>query len=484
MDASTVDDYERLELFIDGVWRQGSDGRSEPVINPATEEVLGTLPHASRSDLDEALAAAQKGFDLWRKTHATERARILRTVADLMRANVDSLACIATLEQGKPIHEAVLEVQSTAEGLEWLGEEAKRVYGKVLPTMPNGAGQKLIHEPIGVVLGLSPWNWPSMMPATKIGHAIAAGCSIIIKPSEETPGSAIAVARLFEQAGLPKGVLNIIFGVPAEISAYLIASPVIRKVSFTGSTSVGKRLYRLCADGMKKITMELGGHSPVIIFDDVDIEQVAALSAAKKFRNCGQACVSPTRFFVHDAVADKFISRFSEVARSLKVSNGLEPDVQMGPLANARRIETMDELVSDARERGARIATGGNRIGNRGFFWEPTVLVDPPPHSMIMHLEPFGPLAPISRWSNLDEVVAQANSLPYGLASYAFTRSQKRAEEMADVLQAGMIGLNSFDIASTAAPFGGIKDSGIGREGGTEGLLEFMTPKTITQLNV
>jgi succinate-semialdehyde dehydrogenase/glutarate-semialdehyde dehydrogenase len=484
METRTVDGYERLELFIDGRWRQGSTGKSGPVINPATEEVLGALPYASKDDLNEALAAAQRGFDVWRKTSATERGRILRKVADLMLASIDSLARIATLEQGKPLHEAKLEIESTAEGLEWLSEETKRIYGKVLPPTRSGAVQEVLFEPVGVVLGLSPWNWPATMPATKIAHALAAGCSIIIKPAEETPGSAIAIARLFEKAGLPKGVLNVVFGVPSEVSSYLIASSIVRKVSFTGSTTVGKHLYRLCAEGMKKITMELGGHSPVIVFDDVDVEAVATASAARKYRNCGQACVSPTRFLVHDAIADKFISRFTEVAKHLKVGNGLETGVQMGPTANLRRIAAMEELVSDARDRGAKITAGGKRIGNRGFFWEPTVLSDLPADSKIMHLEPFGPLAPISRWSSYDDVIAQANGLPYGLAAYAFTRSQKRAGEVADALQAGMVGVNSFEIAGSAVPFGGVKDSGIGREGGTEGLLEFMVPKAVTHLKI
>jgi succinate-semialdehyde dehydrogenase/glutarate-semialdehyde dehydrogenase len=484
MKPGMTDGYERLALFIDGQWRQGSTGKSEPVINPATEEVLGLLPHASKDDLDEALAAAQRGFDVWRKTCAIDRGQILRTVADLMLANIDALARIATLEQGKPLHEAKLEIMSTAEALEWLGEEAKRINGKVLPRTRSGAVQEVLYEPVGVVLGLSPWNWPSMMPVTKIGHALAAGCSIIIKPAEETPGSAIAVARLFEKAGLPKGVLNVVFGVPSDISSHSIASPIVRKVSFTGSAAVGKHLYRLCADGMKKITMELGGHSPVIVFDDVDVEEVATASAAKKYRNCGQACVSPTRFLVHDAIADRFIARFTEVAKNIKVGNGLEAGVQMGPTANSRRIEAMEELVSDARDRGAKITAGGKRIGNRGFFWEPTVMTDLPADSKIMHLEPFGPLAPISRWSSYDDVIAQANGLPYGLAAYAFTKSQKRAAEVADALQAGMVGLNSFEIAGSAVPFGGIKDSGIGREGGTEGLLEFMVAKAVTHLKV
>lgn len=479
-----INGYERLELFIDGRWRQGSAGQSEPVINPATEEILGDLPHASRDDLDEALSSAQRGFELWRKTSVAERGRVLKVAAELMRANIDRLARIVTLEQGKPLHDARREISSTAESLEWLSEEAKRIYGKVLPSTLAGAVQEVIYEPVGVVLALSPWNYPSMMPVTKIGHAIAAGCSIIVKPAEETPGSAIAAARLFEKAGLPKGVLNIVFGVPSEISSHLIASPIVKKVSFTGSTAVGKHLFRLCADGMKKITMELGGHSPVIVFDDVDVEDVAQKAAVAKYENAGQSCISPTRFFVHHAVVDRFIDRFAEVAQHLEVGNGLQAGVQMGPTANSRRIESVESFVSDARDRGATVRAGGKRIGQRGFFWEPTVLANVSPDAMIMNLEPFGPIAPICPWSSIDDVITQANALPYGLASYAFTASQKRAREMADALQAGMVGLNSFGIYGSAVPFGGIKDSGVGREGGIEGLLEFMVPKAVTQLNV
>jgi succinate-semialdehyde dehydrogenase/glutarate-semialdehyde dehydrogenase len=483
MDAHVTEGYERLELFIGGEWSQGSTGQSEPVFNPATEEVLGDLPHASKADLDRALKAAEQGFEVWRKTPAAERGRVLRTVSDLMRAEADRLARIMTLEQGKPLGEAKGEIIATADRFEFLGEEAKRIYGKILPPTPTGAVQEIVYEPVGVVLGLAPWNFPAMMPGNKIGHAIAAGCSIIVKPAEETPGSAIAIARLFERAGLPKGVLNVVFGVPAEVSSYLIASPIVRKVSFTGSVPVGKHLYRLCADGMKKITMELGGHSPVVVFDDVDVEQVATIAAGGKYRNAGQVCVAPTRFYVHDAVADKFIARFAEVSKALKVGNGLEAGVQMGPMANARRIEAMEEFVSDARDRGANVAAGGKRIGNRGYFWEPTVITDVPTDSKLMTTEPFGPLAPINRWSNFDEVVSEANGLPYGLAAYAFTNSQKRAGQVAEALQAGMVGVNSLMVAGHLVPFGGVKDSGLGREGGSEGLMEYLVSKTVTRLN-
>jgi succinate-semialdehyde dehydrogenase/glutarate-semialdehyde dehydrogenase len=480
MTTHTTDGYEKLELYIDGKWRQGSTGKSEDVINPATEEILAALPHASKEDLDEALASAQRGFEVWRKTSPNDRGKVLKAVADLMRGDADRLAKIMTLEQGKPLGEAKGEVLGTAERFEWLGEEAKRIYGKILPPTATGAIQEIVYEPVGVVVGLSPWNFPAMMPANKIGHALATGCSIIVKPAEETPGSAVAIVRLFEKAGLPKGVLNLVFGVPSEVSTHLIASPIVRKVSFTGSVPVGKHLYKLCADGMKKLTMELGGHSPVVVFDDVDVDQVATMAAGGKYRNAGQVCVSPTRFYVHDAVADKFIARFTEVARNLKVGNGLDAGVQMGPMANARRIEAMEEFVSDARDRGANITAGGKRMANQGYFWEPTVLADVPTDAKIMNLEPFGPLAPINRWSNFDDVVAQANGLPYGLAAYAFTKSQKRAGEVAEALQAGMVGVNSLMIAGHLVPFGGVKDSGIGREGGTEGLLEYMVSKTVT----
>jgi succinate-semialdehyde dehydrogenase / glutarate-semialdehyde dehydrogenase len=482
MDARVVAGYERLEMFIDGEWSPGNAPHFDEVTNPATEEVLGVVSHASTGDLDRALAAAQRGFEIWRKTSPAERARVLRTVAELLSADADRIARIMTLEQGKPLAEARAEILSAADRLEWLGEEAKRIYGKILPPTPNGAEQKVVYEPVGVVLGLSPWNFPAAIPSGKVGHALAAGCSIIVKPAEQTPGTMIAIARLFQKAGLPKGVLNVVFGVPSEVSAYLIASPIVRKISFTGSVPVGKQLYRLCAEGMKKITLELGGHSPVVIFDDVDAEQVAAIAAAGKFRNAGQVCIAPTRFYVHHAVADRFIARFTEVANNLKVGDGLQPGVQMGPMVNMRRVAAMDEFVTDARDRGAQVVAGGNRMGNRGFFWEPTVLTDVPADSSIMTVEPFGPVAPISRWSSFNDVVTQANGVSYGLAAYAFTNSQRRASEIAEALQAGVVGVNSLGVSGHMVPFGGVKDSGIGREGGAEGLLEYMVSKTVTHL--
>jgi succinate-semialdehyde dehydrogenase/glutarate-semialdehyde dehydrogenase len=393
------------------------------------------------------------------------------------------LARIMTLEQGKPLREARGELTDAAELLDWLGEEAMRIYGRLLPPV-GGARfvQTVRHEPVGVVLGLSPWNFPNILPAGKIGHAVAAGCAIIVKPAEETPGSALALARLFEQAGLPAGVLQVVFGKPAEVSSHLIASPIVRKVAFTGSVPVGKHLYELCAKGMKKVTLELGGHAPVIVFDDADIDEAVRVTALSKFANAGQVCVAPSRFYVHERVADAFTARFVEFARGVKVGNGLAEGVDIGPLANARRIAAMEAFVADARGKGAAVKIGGNRIGNRGYFFEPTVLTDVPSEASIMQVEPFGPLAPITRWRDLGEVVAAANGLCYGLTAYAFTASQRRADEMAEALEAGMVGINSMSVAGHLVPFGGVKDSGIGRVGGIEGLHEYLVTRTVSHL--
>jgi succinate-semialdehyde dehydrogenase / glutarate-semialdehyde dehydrogenase len=478
-----IEAYETPQMLIDGRWVTGSEGAGEEILNPATEEVLGILPHASREDLDRALAAAQRGYEVWRKSLPQERSRLLKRVASLIREEMKRLMTIMTLEQGKPLHESRDELASSADLLDWLGEEAMRIYSRILPSIDGGRFvQAVRYEPVGVVLGLSPWNFPNILPAGKIGHALAAGCSIIVKPAEETPGSAIALARLFERAGLPPGVLQVVFGVPAEVSSYLIGSPVVRKVAFTGSVPVGKHLYELCARGMKKVTLELGGHAPVIVFDDVDVEEVACITAASKFANAGQVCVAPSRFYVHESIADSFAARFAEIARGLRVDNGLADGVQMGPMANQRRIAAMEDFVADARDKGAGVVTGGSRIGDRAYFFAPTVLTDVPPEAKIMQVEPFGPLAPINRWTHLDDVVAAANGLPYGLTAYAFTRSLQRAGEVSEALEAGMVGVNSMSVAGHLVPFGGIKDSGIGRVGGAEGLHEYLVSKTVSHL--
>ena len=473
--------YPNLALYINGEWQPGNSGRSEPVINPATEETLGELPHASQSDLDAALAAAEYGFKVWSAKLPLERARVLKKTADLLRERVEDLGRIMTLEQGKVLAEAKMEVLMCAETFEWMAEEGKRVYGRVVPSR-FGHNNRLmvIYEPVGPVAAFTPWNFPMLMPARKLAAALAAGCSAVIKPAEETPGCTIALAQACADAGLPAGVLNVVFGVPAEVSEYIIPHPAVRKITFTGSIPVGKHLAAMAAREMKKYTMELGGHAPVVIFDDVDVDKVAKTAAAGKFRNAGQVCVSPTRFYVHEAIHDRFVQTFTDISKNLKVGNGLDESSQMGPMANPRRLDAMDDFVGDARERGAKIQTGGNRIGNQGFFFGPTVISEVNEDAKIMNEEPFGPLAPVARFSTMDEVIERANRLPVGLAAYAFTTSNKRAMALSEGLEAGLVGVNSFNIAAPEAPFGGVKDSGVGREAGSEGLLEHFHAKMVS----
>ena len=474
--------YEELSLYIDGQWCQGSTGQSEEVINPVNEEVLGVLPHASAEDLDRALAAAQRGFKAWRATPAVERGKVLRRAAELMRERSERIATTMTLEQGKPLREARLEVEFAAGVFEWYAEEGKRAYGRIIPARLPGVRQMTIQEPVGPVAAFTPWNFPATTPARKIAGALAAGCSCIIKASEETPGTCVALVRACADAGLPPGVLNLVFGVPARVSEHLIPSPVIRKISFTGSIPVGKHLTKLAAEGMKRCTMELGGHAPVVVFDDADTDKAAEIAAAGKFRNAGQVCIAPTRMYVHEAVHDRFAKRFTDIAKHLTVGDGMDESTDMGPMANARRLAAMEEFVADARKHGARIVIGGSRIGNRGYFWAPTVLTDVPDDAMVMVKEPFGPIAPITRFADFDEVVERANRLPYALAAYAFTKSAKTATEISEALESGMVGVNHLGVAMPEAPFGGIKESGYGHECGIEGLEAYMQTKFITQM--
>ncbi len=484
MDGSRAPVYEKLEMFIDGKWCQGSEGKTEDVVNPATEQPLGKLPHASKADLDRALAAAQKGFETWRKTSAYDRAKVIRKAADLFRQRGDAIAATLTMEQGKVLGEAKLEVGVSADIIEWYAEEGRRAYGRIIPGRTAGVRQMAVREPVGPVAAFTPWNFPAVTPARKIGGAVAAGCSIIIKASEETPGTCIAMVRCFQEAGLPPGVLNLVFGVPNDVSTHLIASPVIRKISFTGSIPVGKHLARMAADGMKKATMELGGHSPVIVFDDVDPVKTAEIAAAGKYRNAGQVCISPTRFFVQEKVFDKFADKFIDIAKSLKVGNGLESGTQMGPLANVRRINAMEAIVADAQGNGAKIQAGGKRIGNQGYFFQPTVVTNVDEKSKLMRDEPFGPVAPIVPFKTFDEVVKRANALEYGLAAYAFTHSTTTATAVADALESGMVGVNHLGISLPETPFGGVKESGYGHEGGIEGLDAYLITKFVTQIGV
>jgi succinate-semialdehyde dehydrogenase / glutarate-semialdehyde dehydrogenase len=473
--------YTELGLFIGGKWANGAGRKSEPVINPANEKPLADLPHASKSDLDEAVEAAKKGFETWRKTTAWDRGRVMRKAADLMRERADAIAKILTQEQGKTLAEAKGEVLAAADVIEWMGEEGKRAYGRIIPSRLPGTRQMVTQEPVGICAAFTPWNFPAITPARKIAGALGAGCSLILKASEETPGTAVEMARAFADAGLPAGVLNLVFGIPGEISEHLIAKPEIRKISFTGSIPVGKHLVKLAAETMKRVTMELGGHSPVIVFDDVDPEKTADAAAAGKYRNAGQVCISPTRFYVQENSYNKFAARFTEKAKGLKLGDGLDKDTRMGPLANARRLDAMNTIVADCQSRGGKLATGGKRHGNQGYFFEPTVVTDLPDDSKLMTQEPFGPVAPIIPFKTFDEVVARANSLPFGLAAYAFTNNAKQAAAIGDALEAGMVGVNTYAISMAETPFGGVKESGYGHEGSVEGLEMYTVKKYIAQ---
>src|SRR5688572_2515278 len=466
--------YTDLALHIDGQWLNGGGRADEDVINPATERPLGKLPHASTADLDRALEAAQKGFNVWRATPAYERAKVLRKAAALVRERHENIARIMTQEQGKVLAEAKAEVLVTADIIEWYAEEGRRSYGRIVQGRAKNVRQMVLQEPVGVVAAFTPWNFPTLTPARKIGGALAAGCSLILKASEETPGSAVELVRCCVDAGVPAGVLNLVFGVPAKISEHLIPSPIVRKVSFTGSIPVGKHLAALSAKGVKRTTLELGGHSPVVVFGDADPEKTADTIAAFKYRNAGQVCISPTRFYVQEPVYNRFLKRFTDVANAIKLGDGLQDGITMGPMANTRRLDALESFVNDCKSRGGKIVTGGKRRGNQGYFFEPTVVTDVPDDSKVMTEEPFGPIAPIVTFKSLDEVVARANSLKYGLAAYAFTGSAQTANAIGDALEAGMVAINSTVISTPETPFGGVKESGYGHEGGIEGLDAYM----------
>src|SRR6266478_1555353 len=473
--------YTDLALYIDGKWVNGGGRKGEDVLNPATEKPLAHLPHASKADLDEAFEAAKRGFALWRATSAHDRAKVMRKAADLMRERHDAISKVLVQEQGKVYAEARAEVITSADIIDWYAEEGRRSYGRIVPGRVKGTRQLIVTEPVGIVAAFTPWNFPVLTPARKIGGALAAGCSLILKASEETPGACIETVRCFADAGLPAGVLNLVFGVPAEVSEHLLARDAVRKISFTGSIPVGKHLAALAAKGMKRTTMELGGHSPVVVFDDADPEKAADTIAAFKYRNAGQVCISPTRFYVQENVYDRFLKRFTEFANAIKLGDGLEKGTTMGPLANPRRLDAMESFVNDAKARGGKIQTGGSRHGNQGFFFEPTVITDVPDDSKIMTEEPFGPLAPIVTFKTFDEVVERANSLPFGLAAYAFTTSSTTAAAIGDAIESGMVGVNSVMISTPETPFGGVKESGHGSEGGIEGLSAYLNTKFISQ---
>ncbi len=474
--------YQHLALYINGQFLNGQGRQTQAVINPANGSTLGQLPLASQADLDAALNAAQDAFKSWRHSSPMDRSAILRKVAELSRERAQEIGRNLTLDQGKPLAEAVGEIMSCADHADWHAEECRRIYGRVIPARNPKVQQMVLREPIGVCAAFTPWNFPYNQAIRKICAAIGAGCTIILKGPEDSPSAVMAIAQAFHDAGLPPGVLNIVWGVPQEVSDYLIRSPIVRKVSFTGSVPVGKQLAALAGAHMKRITMELGGHSPVLVLPDADVARAARQLARFKIRNAGQVCISPTRFYIHDDIYTAFVDRFTEELANVKVGDGLDPDTQMGPLAHERRLPMMQKFVDNARSLGGKVLLGGEQIKRDGFFFSPTVLTDLPDDALVMTEEPFGPIAPLTRYSDLDDAIARANSLPYGLSAYAFTQSLQDAHRLGTELESGMVNINHFGSSLPETPFGGVKDSGIGSEGGTETFDGYLVTKFVTQI--
>jgi len=477
--------YPNTQLFINGQWQDAADGRTLAVFNPATGQEIGRVAHASKADLDKALEAAQKGFETWRDMLPVERARIMRKAAALIRERANEIAPLITLEQGKPLVEAKGETLAAADMIEWFADEGQRVYGRIVPSRVKiEMRQVVLKDPVGPVAAFTPWNFPINQVVRKVGPALAAGCSMLVKAAEETPAGPAAFIRAFADAGLPPGVLGLVYGNPAEISGYLIPHPVIRKVTFTGSTPVGKQLAAMAGQHMKRVTMELGGHAPVIVCEDADIPLAVKSAGGAKFRNAGQVCISPTRFLVHESVKKEFAEQLAAYAQGLKVGDGLAEGTQMGPLANPRRLAAMAEIHQDAVQKGAKVLTGGKRRGDTGNFWEPTILADVPLEAKVFNDEPFGPVAAIRGYTNLDEAIKEANRLSYGLAGYAFTRSLKNADLLTRRIEVGMLWVNMPAMPNAEMPFGGIKDSGYGSEGGPEALEAYLNVRSVAVMNV
>ncbi|MET3514848.1 succinate-semialdehyde dehydrogenase/glutarate-semialdehyde dehydrogenase [Pseudacidovorax sp. 1753] len=472
--------YPNTQLLIANEWVDAASGKTLDVINPATGQPIGKVAHAGKEDLDRALAAAQKGFEAWRFMPAHERAALMRKAAGLVRERANEIAPLLTQEQGKPLAEARIEVVAAADIIEWFADEGRRVYGRIVPSRNLAAQSLVIKEPVGPVAAFTPWNFPINQVVRKLGAALAAGCSFLVKAPEETPASPAALIKAFVDAGVPAGVVGLVFGDPAEISSYLIPHPVIRKITFTGSTPVGKQLAAMAGQHMKRATMELGGHAPVIVADDADIALAVKAAGAAKFRNAGQVCISPTRFLVHNSIKAEFTAALVKHAQGLKVGDGLAEGTSMGPLANSRRLTAMANVVQDARAKGAKVVAGGERIGSEGNFFAPTVLDDVPLDASVFNDEPFGPVAAIRGFDALEDAIAEANRLPFGLSSYAYTRSIKNAHLLSQRIEAGMVWINQPATPTPEMPFGGVKDSGYGSEGGPEAVEAYLNTKSVT----
>ena len=470
--------YENLGNFIDGKWSNSTKEKVE-VFNPFNEEVIGSIPSSKEKELDEALQSAKNAMENWKKTSPWERSKIIKKTADLIKERVDEIANVMTLETGKPLAESKGETMAAADQFEWFSEETKRIYGQLIESRTQDARLQVRYEPVGVVAAFSAWNFPALLPARKIAASIAAGCSVIIKPASETPGTCMEIVKACHDAGVSKGVVNFVTGKSGFISKYLIKSPIIKKVSLTGSVEVGREILKMAAEGIKKVSMELGGHAPVLVYDDTDVDYAATTCSNTKFRNCGQVCISPTRFYVQEKIYEDFCKKFVENTKKLKLGNGLDPDTNIGPLANKRGLDHIDKLVRDAENKGAEILLGGSpsKKFNKGYFYEPTVLKNVPHDADILKIEPFGPVAPIIKVTDESKLFEMANSTEFGLAGYVFTSSLKRAHVASESLEVGMVGVNDMLLAAAEIPFGGVKESGFGREGGSLGILDYLVPK-------
>jgi len=474
----------QVKLYIDGDWTAAEAGGEAGIVNPATEETIGTVAMAKTADLDRALEAVDRGFATWRATAPHDRSGLLRRAAGNLRERAEEIARDIVTEEGKPIAEARAEVTMSAEAIEWFAEEARRIYGRLVQPRSENVTQVMTKEPIGPVAAFTPWNYPVSQAVRKISAALSAGCSIIVKGPEDTPISCAALVDCFHAAGVPRGVLNLVYGVPAEISEYLVPHPVIRKVSFTGSTAVGKHLAGLAGNNMKPVTMELGGHAPAVVFADCDLENAAGLLTALKYDNAGQSCIAPTRFLIEAPVYDAFVERFVKASEGIRIGNGLEPETGMGPMLDPRRLDANDRFTQDAAANGGEILTGGERLGNKGYFYTPTVIANASSAMAGMNEEPFGPLAFLQRFETYDQVAAEINRLDYGLASFLFTNSSRTADRFCAEVESGMVAVNHFGLALAETPFGGMKDSGYGSECGPEAIEAYLQTKFVTRLNV
>ena len=471
--------YSKFGQFINGKWQKSEKKETYDVVNPATEEIIGKASKASPSDVDKALKSAEKGFALWKKFSPWDRAKIIRKIADLMRTKNNELAKWMTLETGKPMAESLAEVSGSADIFEWNAEETKRIYGQTVESRFEDTRVHVYYQPVGVVAALTPWNFPAVLSARKISTALAAGCSVIIKPDVITPGIIMQMVDICRECGVPPGVVNLLSGDPPSIAQQLIASDIIKKISITGSSRVGKLILKQAADKVQRVTMELSGHSPFIVFDDADIKKAADMAIASKFRNNGQVCISPNRFYIHESKKDEFVNLFVDKTKKLKIGDGMDPSTQLGPLTTKKRLNEIEELVEKTKQEGAKVLLGGKRPAgfNKGFFYEPTVFDNVKDDFTIMKQEPFGPLVPMLSFKSFDEVIERANNHELGLASYICTNSMEKAHKASELMETGTVAVNTPVVAIAEAPFGGIKQAGYGREGGSMAIKDYLNVK-------